>query len=114
MTHFARNRRHPFPPSNARGGITTYTIGYTKTLKKKDALLKPQFDRLPIIREQKSKKELKLLFSAFICDVPQLSSFFSLAAMLKNVEVSQNPLFKNTIRKENQIETYHFHSFRIS
>ena len=34
--------------------------------------------------------------------------------MLKNVEVSQNPLFKNAIRKENQIETYHFHSFRIS
>ena len=54
------------------------------------------------------------MFSAFICNVPQLSSSFSLAAMLKNVEVSQNPLFKNTIRKENQIETYHFHSFRIS
>ena len=34
--------------------------------------------------------------------------------MLKNVQVSQNPLFKDTIRKENQIETYHFHSFRIS
>ena len=52
------------------------------------------------------------MFSAFICNVPQLS--FSLAAMLKNVQVSQNPLFKDTIRKENQIETYHFHSFRIS
>ena len=34
--------------------------------------------------------------------------------MLKNVQVSQNPLFKDTNRKENQIEKYHFRSFRIS
>ena len=39
--------------------------GSTKTLKKKDALLKPQFDRLPVIREQKLKKRIKALVLSF-------------------------------------------------
>jgi len=34
--------------------------------------------------------------------------------MLKNVQVSQNPFFKNPIRKSNQIKTCYFHSFCIS
>ena len=38
---------------------------YTKTLKKKDALLKPQFDRLPVIKEQKLKKGIKALVLSF-------------------------------------------------
>ena len=38
---------------------------YTKTLKKKDALLKPQFDRLSVITEQKLKKGIKALVLSF-------------------------------------------------
>ena len=37
----------------------------TKTLKKKDALLKPQFDRLPVIRKQKLKKGMKAIVFSF-------------------------------------------------
>ena len=54
------------------------------------------------------------MFSAFICEVAQLSSSFSLAAMLKNVQESQNPLFKNSIKMEKQEKTCCFHLFRIS
>ena len=54
------------------------------------------------------------MFSAFIRDVAQLSSSLSSAAMSKNVQVGQNPFLKNFTKKENQIKTYHFHSFRIS
>ena len=54
------------------------------------------------------------MFSAFIRNVAQLSSSFSLAAMLKNVQVSQNPFLKDPIRKQNEIKTCQFHSFRIS
>jgi len=54
------------------------------------------------------------LFSAFIRDVAQLSSSFSLVAMLKNVQVSQNPFLKDPIRKSNQIKACQFYSFRIS
>ena len=54
------------------------------------------------------------MFSAFVCNVAQLSSSFSSAAMLKNVQVSQTPFLRNPTRKSNQIQTCHFHSFRIS
>ena len=54
------------------------------------------------------------MFLAFICDVAQLFSLFSLAAILKNVQVSQNPFLKDPTRKSNHIRTCHFHSFRIS
>ena len=42
----------------------------TKTLKKKDALLKPQFDRLPVIRGQKLKKRIKALILSFHLQCP--------------------------------------------
>ena len=54
------------------------------------------------------------MFSAFIRHVAQLSSSFSLAAMLKNVQESQNPFLKEPIRKSNQIKTCLFHSLCIS
>ena len=54
------------------------------------------------------------MFSAFICEVAQLSSSFSLAAMLKNVQESQNPLFKNSIKMEKQEKTCCFYLLCIS
>ena len=75
--------------------------------------MKLNFDNLLVVGKTKLEKQLKL-FSAFICEVAQLSSSFSLAAMLKNVQESQNPLFKNSIKMEKQEKTCCFHLFRIS
>ena len=69
-------------------------------LLKEDALLKPDFDSLSIVRETKLKNILKLLFCAFICNIAQLSSSFSWAAILKNDQKSQNSFFKNPIEIE--------------
>ena len=38
---------------------------YTKALKKKDALLKPDFDSLPVGAETKLKKQIKALVLSF-------------------------------------------------
>ena len=85
------------------GRTDRWTDGWTQPLilrrsKKKDALLKPDFDILPIIGKTKLKNNSKLLLSAFICNVPQLSSSFSFATMLKNVKRVKIHFFKTLLK----------------
>ena len=44
---------------------TQMNVSNTKALKKKDALLKPNFDSLPVVRETKLKKGFKALVLSF-------------------------------------------------
>ena len=41
------------------------TASYTKALKKKDALLKPDFDSLPVVGDTKLKRGFKALVLSF-------------------------------------------------
>ena len=48
-----------------RLSFNNYHAGYTKSFNKKDALMKLNFDNLPVVGETKLKKQLKALVFSF-------------------------------------------------